>query len=290
MPVRNWLYHPPVGVLVVVIILLAITGLQNRYGGAQSSQGTASIENQQAQFLTERCDADCKAERSEQRADDDLKAQQDMAWYAALLFVVSFAAVILLAATLYETRNAGRSAAEILTQTKRQADIADDTARRELRAYLSVEPRGVNWLTMSSRVIGHVLIRNVGHLPAKRVATLVRMTVSDSRLFSEIEIGEDKASGSRVMQPSVEIRQGSRDAPPIMRATTVMPGKYFYVWGVVYYDDGYGCTRFTSFCHRYDAASRNDSTPELSMHGTRYRGSLIDADKARYHEKGNDAD
>ena len=66
-----------------------------------------------------------------------------------------------------------------------------------------------------------------------------------------------------------------------------MAGKYVFVWGIAHYDDGYGCRRFTRFCHRYAAASHNREVIHRRL--VPKTVTIIDADKARYHTEGNDA-
>jgi hypothetical protein len=52
-----------------------------------------------------------------------------------------------------------------------------------------------------------------------------------------------------------------------------------FIWGIVTYDDGFGNTRFTKFCHWYD-------TKLLIGAGS----FTIPADKGFLNEEGNDAD
>ena len=94
----------------------------------------------------------------------------------------------------------------------------------------------------------------------------------------------DKNHIERVIQPSAELRQGS-DAR--LRLDEIgPPNNYIFVWGIAYYDDGYGHRRFTRFCHRYKTDSMNVIE---NAHAPR-TVSIIDADKGRYHETGNNAD
>ncbi len=56
---------------------------------------------------------------------------------------------------------------------------------------------------------------------------------------------------------------------------------FFYVWGVVYYHDGFVDGRHTRFCHRYNWKSFGE-TPR--------GGFTADTTEARYHEYGNGTD
>ncbi len=161
---------------------------------------------------------------------------------------------------------------------RRQADEAIVTNR----AYLSVEPRGINPLRGRANVIGHIAIRNVGRIPAREVAARVYMARS-GRDFEPRAIKASEAEGRRVVQPSAEIFQGSEEniERTIVKQGGDEDGHFIYVWGVVYYRDDLVTARYTSFCHRYNIASRYDD-PDA-------HGSIIGAEKARYHENGNDA-
>ena len=160
-----------------------------------------------------------------------------------------------------------------------------DTAKRELRARISVLPEGINQLIASGEGMGHVALSNVGKLPARNVALYVEMKVADDReedfyfppRFEKID---------RVVQPGTEMRQGSKQKIPVAQLCTA--GHYVYVWGVAYYEDGYGFQRFTRFGHRYATASYNRSIDWNEP--ARETRSILDPDKARFHTEGNDAD
>lgn len=184
-----------------------------------------------------------------------------------------------------------------LWYTRKATNIASDTAQRQLRAYLSGEPGGINQLIgKRNEGIGHITIRNVGKLPARNVVVHVYMEIVDGRT-AEFAVGIDDKPIDRVIQPGADMRQGSKK-PYIPVSKLCTGGEYVYVWGVAYYDDGYDNRRFTRFCHRYSTASHNrEVTADLSREtlGVKFAGtlktrSIIDADKARYHTNGNDAD
>ena len=244
-------------------------------------------------------DARCQA--AEQRERDDLKAQQGMARYAKELadlttwqIGVALIAIFLLGVTLYYTRKATSAATDAAGAAGDVVKVTSDTAERQLRAYLSGIPSGINQLIDSNEGIGLVTIRNVGRLPARNVAVHVYMKIADERI-DDFPVPEDDETVNRVIQPRAEMVQGSK-GPLLHVRDLCTSGKYVYVWGVAYYDDGYGCRRFARFCHRYAAASHNrevvailnrEIVGKAAAPKTRH---IIDADKARYHTEGNDAD
>jgi hypothetical protein len=74
----------------------------------------------------------------------------------------------------------------------------------------------------------------------------------------------------------ISLRRAEATPPKVGRRK----GKFFlYVWGVVFYHDGFRPKRFIKFCHRYNWITREG--------GGVYR---IDKNRARYHEHGNATD
>jgi len=240
-----------------------------------------------------------------QRAQDDLEAQRRMAgstedlvvigWWQ---FALSIAALILLFFTARYARDAAREAKraadagwQAVAEAKRTTEAAEkaattaaETARLELRAYLSVEPAGINQLIGSDQAMGHVIIRNVGKLPARNVTVSVHMRLSHEGDV-DFPLGRDSSTVDRVIQPEAAMKQGSEETPPI--SEILRPGKMVFVWGSADYEDGYGVRRFTRFCHRYDTGSYNREE-DWNRKATTAR-SAIASDKARYNRVGNDA-
>lgn len=125
-------------------------------------------------------------------------------------------------------------------------------------------------------VVGHVDIRNAGHLPARNVIWSLKFTLSEDDELNAFEIGGNETFyGNNTIPPGTIMRQGTF---PI----TLTPNQigYIYVWGRVYYDDGFRMRRQTNFCHRYN----------LVMLRMMEDGRGILAQYGRYHEYGNDAD
>lgn len=174
----------------------------------------------------------------------------------------------------------------------RSTDVAIEDARksseRELRAYIAVAPMGVAQLIGRKDAIGQVELRNVGRLPARRVFLTVHMEI-DKRIRNSFPVPDDDPA-ERAVQPGADMHQGSKKYIAIPSIVSAKPEDelHVFVWGIVHYDDGYDCRRFTRFCHRYNVASHNRGVDwKLAAKKTRL---VIDADKARYHTYGNDAD
>ena len=222
----------------------------------------------------------------------DLEAQQDMARWALWMVIVSAlsvgiatVAVVLVYRTLREAKRTTEAAIAASTSAEESVGVTRETAQLELRAYLSAEPAGINQLIGRDEGMGHVFVRNVGKLPARNVRVEVLMKISDGR-EADFPTSSDDETVNRVIQPSAGMGQGSRHIFPV--EDLCVAGKFVFVWGVAYYDDGYECRRVTRFCHRYAAASHDREVIRPSRMPKTL--TIIDADKARYHTEGNDAD
>ena len=141
------------------------------------------------------------------------------------------------------------------------------------RAYLSVEPGGLHCWRGSDAVLGHVGVRNTGHLPARDVSWILHIESDTDYTRRSFPIS-DEPRGNHVITPGSTMPRGTK--PAIIAAGD---DQYCYVWGKISYKDGFGVSRFTAFCHRY-----NCSIDSFVTHNR------IDPKHARYHDYGNDAD
>jgi hypothetical protein len=128
----------------------------------------------------EKCLAEyAKAERVEQREQHDLKAQQDMAgWALAMLLasltigVASLVVATLVAwyvrNTLRETRRTAAAGITSARVSNKAVLHAQDTAKRQLRAYLLVESAIVTFDKNKEWVEYFIQLRNFGQTPAYR--------------------------------------------------------------------------------------------------------------------------
>lgn len=246
------------------------------------------------------------AEEKRSRDKDDLEAQQDMAYWAMLMFIAAAASVVLtfiglalIGRTLLYTKqaaiHAGRAvdeAKEATTAARETVRVTEDSSKRQLRAYVSVAPDGINPLRTRDRIIGHVRINNVGHAIAKDVRIAVRIVHSEDRHFDAFDISPDALTPTGAIAPGAEIGKGSYEvlASELLRtATKTDKPTYLFVYGIVRYRDGFDVERFTRFCHRYNGQSAEfiNTGGNLPVRLGYY---LVEPKIARYHETGNDAD
>ena len=241
--------------------------------------------------------------KEDERAQEDLDAQKQMATAASNAVIVggieafiTFIGVLLVGWTLYHTKRAADAARDAAKEAKRASDTASDglvqseeQMQREMRAYVAVEPGGINWLIGRDDAIGHVVLRNVGKLPASEVYLLAHMKIAPRQNFV-FTAPEEPNIVQRTVQPGATMTQGTYKYLPVN--DVIQSGNYIFVYGIAYYRDGFNKRRYTRFCHRYAAASHDRSARQfLAEKRTPIETVvLIGRDKARYYETGNDSD
>jgi len=183
--------------------------------------------------------------------------------------------------------------------------ITEASDRRRDRAYLAAEPGGVHRFDATGKplqAIGHVIIKNVGHMPAKNVAVFVLMTCTNAnRRLETFALKPDPHKIDRALQAGGEMRMGADEDYLALMEEVDKTENCVFVWGVIYYDDGFDERRTTRFCHRYPGGNvrrrRIDPLPDndpralmARMVQSRYEEEVILAQDARLYEIGNDAD
>ena len=149
------------------------------------------------------------------------------------------------------------------------------------RAYISAEPGGVSPFLprdltaqpTNQTFVGHTGFRNAGRLPARNVRWYTDAEYSTDPDYEPVRFGE--LTGKNVISPGEAMTQASleKDIPERYG--------YFFVWGKIVYDDGFGNEQKTIFCHRY-----NLRRLERRKTGGFFR---IRRRYGRHHDKGNDA-
>jgi hypothetical protein len=146
------------------------------------------------------------------------------------------------------------------------------------RAYLNVEPAGIEpHHDRADRVVARIIIRNVGHLPARNV--IWWSTGRGPGLMGDGDFPIEEPTGKGiVLAPGGATK---RRAATVFTEREGKPalGNSLYVWGIVRYRDGFGKKRFTQFRHYY-ITKPFIGTPLFSLLG----------EAAEMDKTGNDAD
>jgi hypothetical protein len=127
------------------------------------------------------------------------------------------------------------------------------------RAYIVVEPYGIDTFVEGKDVLGYIGIRNAGRLPATQVRWFTRLTLSNSYQWNGFK--DEPFEGDNILAPGTIMREGSSTVTEQdIAKITGGDGKYLYVWGTVEYFDGFDEKRATHFCHRYHWSRNRQKT------------------------------
>jgi hypothetical protein len=227
---------------------------------------------------------------------DDIRAwTSDAAWHigelanhwAALITALFTGILAIFAARLW------RSTDKLWNVTNQTLTHTEQTSKKELRAYISVGPLGINEYVGHNYLIGHFRIRNIGKLPAKNVSIYSTIQLDSDGVRKSFPIGTARVSPT-VLQPGAEMEFGSYAGYPIpadqLESSEPLKLKgYLYVWGEVLYTDEFNTVGWTAFCHRYPCDMFGRTKRKATAgHGANNRS--IHRRFASYHEEaGNDA-
>jgi hypothetical protein len=206
--------------------------------------------------------------------------------WAALIVAVFTAIVAIFTARLW------RSSAKLWTVTNLNLQRAEQTSRKELRAYVSVEPLGINEYAGHNLLVGRFKVRNIGKIPARDVSIYSTIGLDADAARTDFPIGAPRISPT-VLQPGAAMEFMSYEGYPIPADQVDSDGPlkldgYFYVWGEVLYTDELNTMGWTAFCHRYTCEMFGMSAHAASAGRASDRS--IDPQFARYHEEaGNEA-
>jgi hypothetical protein len=153
------------------------------------------------------------------------------------------------------------------------------TARRQLRAYISVETSAINpYGNSGDRFLAHVGIRNNGETPAQNLNYGIKMVWKKEGDWQPPQL-RTLTETDTTIQPRTETRLGSQPESTTIIETAKGETSYLYVYGRVRYRHEFSRrARFTEFYHRYNCSVFD------------WESKTLPPDNGRYHEKGNKAD
>jgi hypothetical protein len=186
---------------------------------------------------------------------------------------------------------AGIAVAIFLQRQELQLQRDELTRTREIlqRAYVTVEPGGVDPLTRETGSVAQIEIINSGNLPAYDVAWGVAFAFDTNH--SRQKFAHPFPTGMVVLPPKGKMMQGGGllSFPENIATRGHTPegaseGQTFlYVWGQVTYTDGFGGQRRTEFCHRYNCRNAvGGGVGSIANYS-------IPRETARHHRYGNSA-
>jgi hypothetical protein len=203
----------------------------------------------------------------------DLAAQESMSVWAFWGVAVTTIGTIFLAWQIGLTRKAVQETAEATMAMERQNELAEDTAARQLRAYVGAEEIGFEINSSLAAFLGEndetgifrhfawIMIKNFGQTPAFEVEVHVRivtipfaMRLPDNfdfnGLFGKLE-SKNFVSKSFLQGGQTEISKiGLENANAVIQARN--KDLSLYVFGRIYYRDAFGKHWSTKLCHVWE--------------------------------------
>jgi hypothetical protein len=171
---------------------------------------------------------------------------------------------------------------EIMASQTRILEEQSRTTKAIQRAFLTIEAEGIDSVWGDAPIL-KIRIVNSGGLPATKIRWLIEGTISANNRLPTFDVAAHEHTmlrSTNLLAPKGEMRRffekkfGKGATAPLDWG-----GAFLYVWGIVYYLDGFGKERWTKFCHRY----------QQDCIDTQFRFTLVGA-KARQHQYGNGTD
>lgn len=271
---RNWLCYAALGgclaAFLGVYVGLAQEAQSPREAPAQSEQPTAKDAEpepspQAAPAKKEKTPADPKQPAS--KSPDyypkaDLAAQERMAFSTEELVVLTERQNVitaieagLLGITIFFTAWASIAAARAAKAADRAVEVTEDTARRQLRAY--VMPSKTTLLFREDRCLEVVLhIENAGQTPASDLIVLTRLLVTPTHETVDFSaLAKEKTPFSRTsIGPRVVTTINNSTPVPLADAYVLQiekGGVIVYCWGTIHYKDVFGDPQTTKFRYQF---------------------------------------
>jgi hypothetical protein len=182
---------------------------------------------------------------------------------ALLTFVVTSLGTTLIWRQVKLTRKAVADTGRATIAMERQNKLAEDTAQRQLRAYISIEDVEVHDFRIGGSPRFVAIIKNRGQTPAYRVRSvvIVRSSAAGPDSF-RIRFGNVDRVSSSELGPGQGIPHWSTKKGAVLEAgdlAEVLTGiKTVIFAGVVTYNDAFGRRRRTIFRHYMDPSKELD--------------------------------
>lgn len=269
----DWLSHPPIGVGVAAAILLAIAGASENYKQrAACEDGRASHQCEPTNsnvvqiggppvYRIQPPPADPNPDRDEWRTENDLQAQWEQAKWAFWAVVAAFTAigvtgigVVFVALTLQATRAAVDEAGRATKAANEAVEVTRNTAERQLRAYISVEP---HYEIHPNTVPDYrIKVINRGQTPAYEVLGWSDGAISigpEDEELDEYPTTRKANAINRTLGPGADFYLNASFTKPISNdeIKEMLAGRWWmFVWGEVTYRDAFMQQRYLRFRYR----------------------------------------
>ncbi|MBB1089867.1 hypothetical protein HUU61_01060 [Rhodopseudomonas palustris] len=223
-------------------------------------------------YRDEKAAADQSDQRKEEREERNSTAQIGSTDWAQRSFWVSFAQLPIGALTLWfllktfrETKRTADAGIKAANAAEAGVELASDTARRQLRAYLSIEITGFHFNRDPNRTlvcIANFRIRNDGQTPAYDVRTNVDFCISEQPLIRDLGRPRDNILRYENTISPNRFQEASGTKAISIDQQKLLPGQKLYFIGLILYKDAFGSDQETWFCGYIDQSELiMDSSP-----------------------------
>ena len=216
--------------------------------------------------------AEMGAYEDSRNTDQDLQAQQDMAYWALWMFVVS-------AGGFFVSIGGLMLLLRSLRQTERAISTDREVGHAQVRAYLTIEPKEPSNLEEGKKAAASLHIRNAGQSPAYNVRYVAGVLIETHPLPPDsgpliypdpsqpLRIGSTVAAQGEFFAEGFSQRPLERDD-----LRTAMRGgdKRFYLSCIVYYKDVFGVERETVMTAFLDQVGETITDLETGHIGRQY--------------------
>jgi len=192
--------------------------------------------------------AEVGAYQKRQNTDKDLQAQQDMAYWAFMMFIASVASVIVSVGALVMLLRS-------LRQTEKAISTDRDVGHAQVRAYIAISPEGP--MALPGQVpTATIKFKNSGQSPAYRFREIAALMICEHPLADHqkrlIEFAADERIPSQTIQAGAEIRDEATDIGIMTREDFEIirdnGARRLYCTALAAYDDVFGVPHETNLC------------------------------------------
>lgn len=159
--------------------------------------------------------------------------------------VLATVETILLTITIFFTAWATLAASRAAKAARDSVTVAQETAQRQLRAYVHIHEALVLWT--GDGPVAHLLIKNSGQTPAYNVVFAAATAIGIDVEFDAAPTEGERARS--VIGPGGEVLKQTAPLffPAVDDPTSPVSRARFYAWGSVFYDDAFGVSRYCHF-------------------------------------------
>lgn len=282
----NWLPSPPIGVGIVVALLLALTASQNWQQDPKNGDGRAGQEATNTHRIVDDTGlpvirgiqtpkANRQPDRNEWRSENDLQAQWEAAnWtkYAAIAAwfgtIIAFIGIWFIWRTLKANVDAVQAATRAAVAAEASVAVAEDTAKRQLRAYLAVV--GCSIEETDSGFTLSAILKNTGQTPAFNTRVMAESFGGPYPLQAEKPHPAPDGQFGATIGAAAEMHTVQRiftDTPKAV-LENLKTGKFgLWIQGTCTYEDCFNAPHTTKF--RYVFGGRLADSDGFALHADR---------------------